>query len=163
MNDKYFLELQEKKLNGPKLVVKDIYRIPRVSKKKAAKNRAELPEKELKEAWFAASREEMTGMCQCGCGERSQKLSDQYYRNSACHIFPKRLFKSIQFHRLNRVERAFFGGCHTNMDEQSLDKWPGFADWADIRRKVIELDKHIAPAEKKLKFYNQIMDLVAKN
>lgn len=116
-----------------------------------------------KEAWFSGRRKEMTGTCQCGCGLPSSKNSVNYFRHSAAHIFPKNKFKSIALHPVNSVERAFFGGCHTNMDERGMDKWPNFADWPDIVRKFYILEKELTPEEKTFKFYKNLKLLVEKN
>src|SRR5688572_27857017 len=85
--------------------------------------------------FFETARKKMQGVCQCGCSEKSQKLDDTFYRHCICHIFPKRIFKSIATHPLNWVERTFWGGHHTNFDEQGMDKWPHYADWDDIKEK----------------------------
>lgn len=143
---------------------KKIYRIPKVSKKRQAKLDAE---KELRgsddtlmENWFKARRKQMVGVCQCGCGQPSQKKDDMYFRCSAAHIFPKKDFLSIMYHPLNWVERRFFGGCHSNMDNQSMDNWPNFADWDDIKEKFYELSPLLTDEEKALKFYSKLESLV---
>lgn len=101
----------------------------------------------FKEAWFQSRRNEMTGFCQCGCGKMSSKDSDKYFRFSACHILPQRNFPSIQFHPLNFIEMAFWGGCHTNFDEQGSDKWPELACWEEIKEKFLILYPLTKPEE----------------
>jgi hypothetical protein len=123
----------------------------------------------LKEQWFKARRREMTGTCQCGCGEASQKRDDIYFRHSAAHIFPKHLFKSIEYHPLNYVERRFWAGyagtsaCHSIMDDTSMDRWPNFADWQDIREKFFILAPLLSQEERALKFYIHLEKLVYEN
>lgn len=121
-----------------------------------------------KERWFKRRRIEMSGCCQCGCGEPSSKNDDVNFRSSICHIFPQRLFPSVQLHHLNWVERKHWAtgkssACHTNMDNKSMDLWPNFADWDDIKEKFKQLDPIITPEEKKHKFYNHLKFLVDAN
>jgi hypothetical protein len=143
---------------------KKVYRIPKKSKKKLAKEAAE---KELRggddtliEQWYKARRKELTGTCQCGCAQPSQKKDDTFFRGSCCHIFPKAIFESVMYHRLNWVERAMFGGCHHNMDNNGVDKWPGFADWDDIKERFHELAPLLTNEERATKFYQKLEKLV---
>lgn len=121
-----------------------------------------------KEKWFKARRKEMIGVCSCGCTQKSSKHDDINFRSSAAHIFPQRLFPSVQFHRLNWVERAIWAtqkssSCHTNMDNRSMDLWPNFEDWDDIKAKFHELAPLLTDAERATKFYQQLEALVYKN
>lgn len=139
--------------------------IARKSEKKIAE------EKQQKEAggdnemdlFFAGMRKKMVGVCQCGCGEKSQKSDDTFYRNCICHIFPKRIFKSIETHELNWVERTFWGGHHSNMDNRSMDLWPKFADWDDIKEKFHQLAPFLTPEERATKFYTHLEKLIYAN
>ena len=105
---------------------KKLYRIPAKSAKRIQR---EALEKELhkpdedsaKEKWFKDRRKEMSGFCQCGCGRRSSKDDDRYFRHSCAHVFPKSKFDSVKLHPLNSVERAFWGGCHSVMDDGSIN------------------------------------------
>jgi hypothetical protein len=123
----------------------------------------------LKEQWFKARRKEMTGVCQCGCGESSQKKDDIHFRSSAAHIFPKHLFESVMYHPLNWVERRFWAGnngtsaCHSIMDDTSLERWPGMADWDDIKEKFHVLAPLLTPEEKATNFYKLLEKLVYAN
>lgn len=126
----------------------------------------------LKEQWFKARRREMTGTCQCGCGEPSQKKDDLYFRHSAAHIFPKRdnLFPSVEYHPLNWVERRFwaktsgdFNACHSIMDDTSMERWPGMADWEDIREKFFILAPLLTDEERRTNFYKLLEKLVYAN
>jgi len=138
-----------------------------IPKKSAKKIEAEKKEREErgdndtdKERWFKARRKEMVGVCQCGCAKPSQKKDDMYFRHSAAHIFPKAKFESVMYHPLNWVERAFFGGCHTNMDEGGLDKWQNMADWDDIVEKFHQLSPLLTDEERATKFYSKLEKLV---
>lgn len=113
-----------------------------------------------KEAWFRARRKEMLAVCQCGCGNKSQKKDNLNFRSSICHIFPQRLFQSIQFHELNWVERAYWGGCHANMDNKSMDLWPPMADWEDIQEKFRILAPLVTAEERAHKFFSHLEKLV---
>jgi hypothetical protein len=149
--------------------------IKRVSDKTAAKKKAEKEQRiasgELetqKEKWFKARRKEMVGICQCGCAQKSSKFENDHFRSSICHIFPQRDFPSIQFHSLNWVERAFWAtekgsSCHTNMDNQSIEKWPAFADWEDIKARFHELAPLLTDEERATKFYANLEKLVYAN
>lgn len=120
----------------------------------------------FKEQWFKARRIEMTGTCQCGCGEPSQKKDNMYFRYSAAHIFPKRLFPSVEYHPLNWVERRFWAGvmgtsaCHSIMDDTSIQRWPGMADWEDIRMKFMFLAPLLTDEERATNFYIGLEKLV---
>lgn len=116
-----------------------------------------------KEKWFLARNAELTGTCQCGCGKRSQKDDEMYFRHSCCHVFPKKKFKTIALHPINCVERAFFGGCHFNMDERSLDKWPQMADWDDVKERFHVLAPLLTDRERASKFYKHLEQLVYAN
>lgn len=110
--------------------------------------------------WFESTRKKLTGTCQCGCSAKSQKNDDMYYKFSCCHLFPKRIFKSIATHPLNYVERAFFGGCHSNLDDQSMDKWVNMADWDDMKEKFHELAPLLTDEERANKFYAHFEKLI---
>jgi len=132
---------------------------------------AELDDKVLKEKWFQSVRPKLTGTCQCGCGNPSSKKDYKdldgkvasHFRSSICHIFPKRDFHSVKYHPLNYVERAFWGGCHSNMDNLSLNRWVNFADWDDIKAKFHVLAPLLTEQEKSLKFYTQLEILVYRS
>jgi hypothetical protein len=123
----------------------------------------------FKEQWFKTCRRKMVGTCQCGCGEASQKYDDIYFRHSAAHIFPKHLFPSIMYHPLNWVERRFWAGntgtsaCHSLMDDTSMDRWPNFADWQDIREKFFVLAPLLTDEERGKNFYIRLEKLVYAN
>lgn len=140
------------------------YNIPKKSAKKIAQEKAEKKlqgsDDTLMEQWFKARRKTLTGTCQCGCGQRSQKEDDTFFRGSCCHIFPKATFLSIMYHPLNCIERAMFGGCHHNMDNNGLDKWPLFADWDDIKERFYVLAPLLTDEERAAKFYSKLESLV---
>lgn len=140
--------------------------IPKESEKKKKANAEEKKlrarDDTLMEKWFNARRKEMTGTCMCGCGMPSQKKDDLYFRHSAAHIFPKAQFPSVMYHPLNWVERAFWGGCHTNMDQQGIDQWPNMADFDDIKEKFHTLAPMLTDEERGMKFYSRLEELVYK-
>lgn len=123
----------------------------------------ELDDKVCKEKWFRLIRTKLTGTCQCGCGNKSQKNDDMYFRHSCCHIFPKAKFHSIKYHPLNYVERAFWGGCHGVMDDTSMDRWVNMADWEDVKAKFYELAPLLTDEERSTKFYSHLEKLVYGN
>jgi hypothetical protein len=140
---------------------KKFYQMPKVSKKRqkrmAEDNR---PEDVKLDEWFEAIRKKLVGVCQCGCGQPSQKKDDTFYRASICHIFPKAYFKSVATHPLNYVELAFFGGCHTTFDLMGVERWVNMACFDDIKAKVLEMEPYLTPEEKSRKFYKNLMELV---
>lgn len=147
--------------------VKKKYVIPKKSKKKVAQ---EAEEKKLQgdddtlmEQWFKARRKELTGTCQCGCGKPSQKKDDTFFRGSCCHLFPKAIFESVMYHPLNCIERAMMGGCHHNLDNQGMDKWPGMADWEDIKERFHILAPLLTDKERAHKFYSILESLIYKH
>lgn len=81
------------------------------------------------EAAFLKFHSAMTGKC-IECGGKSCKGDPKYWKHSAAHVFPKKLFKSIAAHPLNFIELCFFGqSCHTNYDNkmtepQEMKIWP---------------------------------------
>lgn len=146
--------------------------IKRIGDKKASEMKAakvELGEDDsMKEGWFKRRRTEMTGTCQCGCGMPSSKQDDKNFRSSICHIFPQRLFQSVQFNHLNWVERKFWAtegtsACHAQMDNKSMDLWPQMADWDDIKEKFLALEPLLTDEERKKKFYIHLKQLVDAN
>ena len=143
------------------------YVIPRKSKKKMQQEQQEREQLNgsdtLMENWFKHRRNDLVGVCQCGCGQPSQKKDDMYFRHSCCHLFPKRDFESIMYHPLNYVERRFWGGCHTNLDEQGMDKWVNMADWDDMKAKFHVLAPLLTPEERAMKFFRLFSELVQNN
>lgn len=156
----YIEQRRALKLFGKKSEEKKVYTIPKVSEKKKKEMAENKDGDAALDKFFEEARKTLTGTCQCGCGAKSQKNDDLYYRFSICHIFPKAIFKSIATHPLNRVERAFFGGCHTNMDEGGLDRWPGMADWNDIKERFYILAEYLSDEERAHKFYHKLETLV---
>jgi len=134
----------------------------KISPKKAAADKAQ------KEAgrggeldkWFEERRKGLTGICQCGCGRKSSKHEDEHYRASCCHVFPKRIFKSIALHPLNCIERNFWDGCHSVLDNTSMDRWVNMADWEDIKERFHILAPLLTDEERVTKFYQHFEKLV---
>lgn len=138
-----------------------------IAKKSKKKLQQEVEEKALRgsddtliEQWYKARRKELTGVCQCGCAQPSQKKDDTFFRGSCCHVFPKAIFESVMYHPLNCIERAMFGGCHANLDEGGLDKWPMMADWEDIKERFHVLAPLLTDQERSHKFYHKLESLV---
>ena len=144
---------------------KKYYQIPKISKKRQ-KRMAEdgRPLEERLDEWFLERRKELVGTCQCGCGQKSCKSDDMYYRFSICHIFPKNpnAFPSVATHPLNFVEMAFWGGCHTTLDTMGVGRWPNLSCWDDIKAKVLAMEPYLTSEEKGKKFYTQLIELVNK-
>jgi hypothetical protein len=151
--------------SGRPLPEKKKYVIPKVSEKRKAKinEQKEAGSENEMDKFFSDMRKLMVNTCQCGCGNKSQKDDDTFYRNCIAHIFPKRIFKSIATHKRNWVERSFWGGCHTNMDEKGIDNWKNFADWEDIKERFYELAPLLTDEERATKFYSQLETLVYAN
>ncbi len=138
---------------------------PKPIAKESAKKKQEKAEQKKPDQlgpWFDSTRKKLTGMCQCGCGKPSSKNHDLYYRHSCAHVFPKSLFPSVATHPRNFVERAFWGGCHSVMDDTSIDRWPGFADWENIKEIFHELAPMLTDQERGKKFYQHFQTLIYK-
>lgn len=110
--------------------------------------------------WFKNTRKKLTGRCQCGCNKPSSKMDDRYYKHSCSHVFPKAKFDSVKTHPRNFVERAFWGGCHSVMDDTSMDRWTGFSDWENIKEIFHELAPLLTDEEKSTKFYSHFEKLI---
>jgi hypothetical protein len=165
VNDPEILKrLQAARMGKPKKEPKPMAKeSEKMKKKKAEEKKLLAGEDTLKEKWFKARRIELTGTCQCGCGMASSKNDDIYFRHSCAHIFPKEIFESIMYNPLNCVERAFWGGCHTNMDQRGLELWPKMADWDDIKERFHELAPLLTDEERANKFYTTLEKLVYAN
>ena len=163
MND-YLKKRQEHINAGRPLKPKKNYSIPKKSAKRVEKEKQEKErlggDDSGTDKFFEAMRKRMVGICQCGCARKSSKHEDDHYRASISHIFPKRTFKSIATNDLNWVERNFWDGCHSNMDNKSMDLWVNMADWDDIKEKFHQLAPMLTEEERKTKFYQHIERLV---
>ena len=179
----YLDKRREHILNDRPLPPKKVYGINKINPKRAEKEKQRTTvivkpkkagqfdadkvdgeqEQTEKEKWFALIRTKLVGTCQCGCGQKSQKKDDMYFKSSCCHLFPKKTFKSIMYNEFNYLERAFWGGCHTNLDEQSMDKWVNMADWEDIKAKFYKLSPLLSDKERATKFYSKLEFLVSNN
>lgn len=135
--------------------------IPKVSEKKKAEVEADKAlrngDETQKQKWFAEQRPRLSEYCGCGCGQRTMKFNDQFCF-SICHVLPQKLFPSVQFHSEVWVPRAW--ACHTNMDNRSIDRWPSFADWPEICRKVRLLEPLLTDQERKKKFFKKLIELI---
>ena len=140
---------------------KPIAKVSEKRKKKLEEEKAARGEDDtIIEKWFKARRRELVGVCQCGCARKSSKHEDDHFRASIAHIFPKAIFESVKYHPLNWVERNFWKGCHSNMDNRSLDKWPMFADWEDIKERFHTLAPLLTDEERSHKFYSHLEKLI---
>lgn len=158
----YLQQRQEHILKGRPLPEKKVYSINKVSEKRKQKLKEQESQgtENAMDKFFEDARNKMVGVCQCGCAQKSQKNDDTFYRFCICHIFPKRLFPSIATHPLNWVERTFWGGHHTNFDEQGMDKWPMMADFEDIKERFHILAPLLTDEERSLKFYATLEKLI---
>lgn len=68
--------------------------------------------------WFNDRRYEMSGTCVCGCGQKSSKGENRYFKHSIAHVLGKAKFPSIATHPVNFIELAFWGGCHSTFDDK---------------------------------------------
>lgn len=104
------------------------------------------------ELWFLARRHEMKGKCVCGCNSKSSKDDDKYYKYSAGHVLAKSKFESIALHPDNFVELAFWGGCHSILDDKGYEycKETKPILWAIIVEKFKILYPNIAESELRL-------------
>jgi len=109
------------------------------------------------EKWFNDRRYEMTGYCVCGCGQKSSKDDNKYFRYSLAHVLCKAKLKSIATHPLNFIELAFWGGCHSTFDDK------GYAYCKETNPKlwaiVVQRFKILFPciAENEIKFIPDVL------
>lgn len=101
--------------------------------------------------WFFERRKEMTGICECGCGQKTSKHDDKYFKFSICHVLPKAKFKSIATNKLNFIELSFFGGCHSTLDDMGYEHCMKTKPvlWEKIVAKFKKLYPFIAESEYK--------------
>lgn len=134
---------------------KKVYSIPKVSKKKLAKDKAERESggDNSLDLWFEARRLEMKGRC-CLCGCKSEKNNDATYRNSIHHLLDKRpsMFPSVALNEDNWLEVCFYeNSCHTNIHNLTIT-WEllhDSAEWKIIADKFKKIFPHIHPDEHK--------------
>lgn len=71
-----------------------------------------------RKAWFDEQEKLIPGKCE-NCKGRIVTTAAWPKKSAVCHIVPKKHFKSVQFHPLNR----WFGciDCHTNYDQKGSD------------------------------------------
>jgi len=119
--------------------------------KVAVRNKTEL------DKWFLDRRNEMTGFCVCGCGQKSSKDDDRYFKYSAAHVLGKAKFPSIATHSQNSIELAFWGGCHTTFDDKGYAycKETNPILWEIVVRKFKILFSSIA--ENEIKFIPDVL------
>lgn len=161
-----YLKLRQQHINsGRPLPQKKKYFLNKVSPKRAAKlaDQKEAGTDSGLDKFFERNRKKMIGVCQCGCARKSSKNEDDHYRSSISHIFPKRIFKSIVTNDYNWVERNFWDGCHSNMDNKSMTLWPMYADWEDIKEKFYVLAQILTEQERATKFYHNLEKLIYAN
>lgn len=133
--------------------IKEPYRIPKVSKKKAAQMKEDEADRKVSgggelQRWFNDRRKEMSGRCQ-HCGGKSSKNSDYYFRHSIAHLLPKRLFKSVATHPENWLELCYHPpSCHANFDNHKLE-WTELNCFAEAIRKFVAIYPSIAKDERK--------------
>jgi len=115
----------------------------------AVKKTAAQKKQDATEQWYKDRREELTGFCTCGCGQKSSKDNDKRFKGSICHILSYRHFKSVATHPLNYIELAMFGGCHANFDDRSSDRWVNMECWPTIRMRFLAIFPSISRKEYK--------------
>lgn len=167
MSNEYLQKRMQHILDDRPLPEKKKYSLKPISDKRRKKmeeqKQARSNEPTEKEKWFDERRPELTGRCKCGCGKPSSKNEDEYFRSSIAHVFPQRLFPSIAKHPKNFVERSYWNGCHANMDNRSMEWWPQFEDWNDIKEKFWILAPLLTAQERAKKFYTKFEQLVINN
>ena len=161
----YLKKRQQFIFDGRPIPEKKAYQIRPVSPKRQEKLNLQAKEKEgdTMKKFFEAARKRMIGVCQCGCGRKSSKDDDLNYRASICHVFPKAIFRSVATHPLNWIERNFWDGCHSNLDNQSIAKWANMADFEDIKERFHTLAPLLTDEERAHKFYRNLKKLIYKN
>ncbi len=143
---------------------KTIYRIKKVSDKKAARDKQfkENNTDEGMDKFFAYMRKSMTGKC-LFCSGDTMKKDDEKYHFSLAHILPKAIFKSVATNPNNIIELCFYGNsCHTNFDH-GIITWEFIKDskeWDIIKEKLFDVLPLIAPDERSNKLYSKLENLI---
>lgn len=128
--------------------VKKVHRIAKVSEKKKKEIELKKGDNSL-EKWFEDRRKDMKGVCSCGCGAKSSRDDDKFYKFSICHILLKSKIKSVATHPLNFIELSFWNGHHGNFDNRSSLLWRNMACWDEILEKFLIMLPLIDDKERK--------------
>ena len=82
------------------------------------------------------------------CAECGEFISENDYRNSTAHLWPKNIFKSIATHPLNWLPLGNRCGCHNDWDKGvesacQMQVWSIAVDrWSKFKNKIIETHKY---------------------
>lgn len=118
----YLKKRQQESLFGKPEQEKKVYKIPKVSKKRASKIAAEKEQRagadtELQK-WYKKIQKHLSGRC-WRCGEWYDKKELRYAICATAHILPKSKFPSVATHPLNWLELGAACGCHGWFDGQA--------------------------------------------
>lgn len=159
---------QEAKTTGPK----PKKYIPKVSKKRAAENKAakEVGGDGEMDLFFQAMRKKMSGRC-LFCNGKSQRDNDENFFFSIAHLLPKRPinqggFPSVGTNPDNWIELCYYNeSCHQNFDTGQIT-WEFIKDskeWEIIKEKLLNVLPLVAPEERKHKLYSKLSNLIYGN
>ena len=127
-----------------------VYRIPRVSKKRAAKiaeeKKARGNEPTELQKFFSRCIKLMTGRCR-ETGLPTSKFPYKIAICSICHILPQESCKSVRTHPQNWIELE--KDFHKKFDAMSWEEREQLKCWPEIRDKLVLVWPDLAPSERR--------------
>jgi hypothetical protein len=81
------------------------------------------------------------------CQECGDFIPEKYYRHATAHILPKKLFKSVQSHPMNKLFLGAGCGCHNKTHTWS--KFVKMNVWHEAVRRFVMFEPEIALDERK--------------
>lgn len=161
----YQKRMAEFKNNGRPLPEKKVYRIPKVSKKRAAKIAEQKTilagdDTELQK-FFKKAMKQMVGSC-FKCGAKTETHLYQFAILSICHILPKRpsMCPSVALHPLNWIELC--PDHHTEFDRVDWESRETWGCWPEIRDRLVMVYPDLAEKEKR-HFPESVLKFMEKN
>lgn len=104
------------------------------------------------ELWFDNVAEEIKKNPRCW--ECNMWIPEQFYRHASAHIFPKRIFKSIQTHPMNYLILGAGCGCHHKFDS-SVEAASKMKVWKVAVQSFKQFENEIKEKHKYLDLFKQ--------
>jgi len=147
-----YIRALKKEAGNPKK--KKLYSIPKLSKKKAARDKADREERgggdtELQK-WYKGRQRFLTGEC-IKCKEKYNHRTLAFAIAATAHVLPKRknMFPSVATHPCNFIELPASCGCHNWYDNKaSWEEIKESSIWPIVLEKVIMMYPDIAEEER---------------
>lgn len=112
----YLKQRQQWNQTGKPIKEKKVYKIPKVSKKKAAEKLATNGGEQTElQKWYAKIMKKEDAVC-WETGEKINKNDKLGWHGSIAHVLPKAVFPSVATHPLNYLILSMWNGSHANYD-----------------------------------------------